>query len=100
MTTAVSLTLAAVLLATPPHPPNDVVDLVIDGLQAPLRIRLCVEIDGRPALAVWQTFLDNLFAACDRNGDGSLDSQEISLIRALGRPAVRVPDFSRLDRNR
>jgi hypothetical protein len=100
MTSAVALTLAAVLLGAPPQPANDGVDLVILGQRKPVRVRLRVEIDGRPVRAVWQTFLDNLFAACDRNGDGLLDPKEAALISGFVRPGFPTPNFVGLDRNR
>ena len=41
-----------------------------------LRLRIEVELDGRPLDAVWEETFHKLFADLDRDGDGFLSRQE------------------------
>jgi Ca2+-binding EF-hand superfamily protein len=84
---------AAIRAADPPAAPAPVApsasvrDAVYFGPAGPVRIRLHVSIDGRPADTVWNEALDALFALRDANGDGALDAAE----RAPLVTAPRVP---------
>src|SRR5207302_11248608 len=78
--------LAVVGEAQPPAPagsPASVREAVYFGPAGPVRIRLHVSIDGRPADAVWAEAIDALFAFCDRNGDVVLDPAGLA---AVARP--------------
>ena len=67
-------------------PSASVREAIYFGPAGPVRIRIHVSIDGRPADAVWSAAIDALFAFRDRNGDGSLDQAERS---AFAPPARR-----------
>ncbi len=82
-TLAAALLGGATLLTTtnaadpPPDAPKaSVRDAIYFGPAGPVRVRLHVSIDGRPADAVWAEALDALFALRDQNGDGTLDEKE------------------------
>src|SRR5947209_5540165 len=79
--------LAAGGAADPPAPAASVRDAVYFGPAGPVRIRLHISIDGRSADAAWDAAVDGLFAHCDRNGDGVLDTAE----RAAFAPPARRP---------
>jgi Ca2+-binding EF-hand superfamily protein len=68
--------LAATGASDPPAPPASTREAIYFGPAGPVRIRLHVSIDGRPADAVWAEAVDALFAFCDRNADGVLDPAE------------------------
>jgi Ca2+-binding EF-hand superfamily protein len=60
----------------PAAPPASVREVVYFGPAGPVRIRLHVSIDGRPADAVWTDAINSLFAYRDRDADGALDVAE------------------------
>ena len=83
---------AAVRAADPPAPAApgaSVREAVYFGPSGPVRIRLRVSIDGRPADAVWGNAIDALFALRDANGDGSLDATERGPLVAPTRGVAR-----------
>jgi Ca2+-binding EF-hand superfamily protein len=55
---------------------SDAQDLIYLRAGRPLLIRLHIQIDGKPFPAVWDSYMDALFAHLDVNGDGGLDRQE------------------------
>jgi Ca2+-binding EF-hand superfamily protein len=59
--------------APPAGTPQEVVFFTAEG---PVRVRLAVTVNGRPAEQQWRAGVDGLFAFCDRNGDGTLDDKE------------------------
>ena len=77
----------ALLAADPPAPPRRATaqDLLFFTADGPVRVRLSVTLDGKPAEDVWRAALDGLFAFCDRNGDGSLESSERAAFTDSGR---------------
>jgi Ca2+-binding EF-hand superfamily protein len=77
--------LGVVELQAQPAPAASVRDVVYFGPAGPVRIRLHVSIDGRPADVVWAEAVDALFVFCDRNADGGLDPAE----RAAFAPPTR-----------
>jgi Ca2+-binding EF-hand superfamily protein len=66
-------------------------DVVYFSADGPVRVRFTATIDGRPAEAVWREALDKLFALCDRDGDGQLDSKERAVFNQP-RTAYRLVD--------
>ena len=70
----------------PAAPAASVRDVIYFGPAGPVRIRLRVSLDGRPADAVWNKAVESLFAYRDRNGDGVLDTQERAAFTAPTRP--------------
>ena len=54
----------------------DVQDIVFLADSRPVLIRLHLRLDGKPYLAVWNAFMDELFASLDKNKDGVLDKTE------------------------
>ena len=64
------------------EPTGSAQDVIFQGDLRPVLLRLHVEVDGRPFRALWQEYLDKLFADLDRDGDGALSPAE----------AARVPD--------
>ena len=79
------LLLAARAADPPAAPSGSVREAIYFGPAGPVRIRMHVSIDGRPADAVWGAAIDALFAFRDRNGDGGLDQSE----RAAFAPPTR-----------
>jgi Ca2+-binding EF-hand superfamily protein len=79
--------LAVVGAADPPAAPAaSVREVVYFGPAGPVRIRLHVSLDGRPADAVWNEAVESLFVFCDRNGDGVLDPAERAAFMTPTRP--------------
>jgi Ca2+-binding EF-hand superfamily protein len=72
--------LAAHALAAPPAKPQaadeDVQDLVFLSDSRPVLIRLHIRLDGKPLLAVWNSFINEMFDKLDTNKDGVLDRAE------------------------
>ena len=69
------------LLAKPIDEPEgdaSIRDLVYWGAGGPIRIRLHLQVNGRPVDAVWSEAVNTLFAFCDRNGDGVLEGAELA----------------------
>jgi Ca2+-binding EF-hand superfamily protein len=60
-----------------PEPSASIRDLVFWGAGGPIRMRLHLQINGRPADAVWSEAVKALFTFCDRNHDGVLDAAEL-----------------------
>jgi Ca2+-binding EF-hand superfamily protein len=71
--------------AAEPPVEDDAQDALLLADAGPVLLRLHVRIDGRPAAAAWNRYLDRLFADLDRDGDGFLSKAE-----AARAPA---PDF-------
>ena len=61
--------------ATPPVAPAPL-ELVYAGGERRQKIRIDVELDGRPLAAVWDETFRKLFADLDRDGDGFLSREE------------------------
>jgi Ca2+-binding EF-hand superfamily protein len=83
----------AVVAADPPAPAagssattQEMLFFTADG---PVRVRLTLTVDGKPVEDVWRAAVDGLFAYCDRNGDGALESSERGLFANTGRRAQR-----------
>jgi Ca2+-binding EF-hand superfamily protein len=53
-------------------------DLVYWGAGGPIRIRLHLQVNGRPVDEVWSEAVNTLFAFCDHNGDGVLEGAELA----------------------
>jgi len=51
-------------------------DFLLPTADGPVRLRLHLLVDGQPAAAVRERYLDNLFADLDRDGDGILSGAE------------------------
>jgi Ca2+-binding EF-hand superfamily protein len=85
---ALGLGLLAVSVAADPPaaPAASVREVVYFGPAGPVRIRLHVSLDGRPADAVWNEAVEALFTFCDRNGDGVLDQAERAAFVTPNRP--------------
>ncbi len=88
----------------------DAVELVLLGGDKLVRVRLQVEVDGKPLAAVWDDTFARLFAFFDRNGDGVLDEKEaarlpsaFALRQVMGSgftpPVGTPPPFADLDVN-
>lgn len=60
-------------------------DAIFFSSDGPVRVRYTATIEGRAANTVWHESLTKLFAFCDRNGDGFLDSRERA---AFNRPRM------------
>lgn len=69
-------TKAAADIVGPPAPANDVQDLVFLRGNRPVLLRLHVRVAGKPFTAIWDAYIDQLFAHLDVNGDGVLDQAE------------------------
>jgi Ca2+-binding EF-hand superfamily protein len=54
----------------------DVQDILFLADSRPVLIRLHLRLDGKPYLAAWNAFMDELFASLDKNKDGVLDREE------------------------
>ena len=84
MKTLPFLALAAILLGLPAvaagfqpaDARSDVQDIVFLADSRPVLIRLHLQLDGKPYLAAWNSFIDELFASLDANKDGVLDRDE------------------------
>lgn len=85
-------------------------ELVLLGEHKLARIEVLVEVDGTPISTIWSDTFAKLFAYLDRNGDGSLDAKEASVLpsarslrQAMGNgftpPAGLAPEHSELDLN-
>ena len=61
-------------------------DVVFLGETRPVLLRLKFQVDGKPFLVRWRTYLSRLFAYYDRNGDGVLSRTE----------AARIPNAEQL----
>jgi Ca2+-binding EF-hand superfamily protein len=73
---ALTLLPPVLLLATVPVAPAAPLDLVYLGDGRAVRLRVKVELDGRPLDAVWDETFRKLFDDLDRDGDGSLSRDE------------------------
>jgi Ca2+-binding EF-hand superfamily protein len=82
----------AAVAAKPPVPPtDDIQDLVFrssDGLQ---RMRLHIQVNGKPAAQAWNSFIDKVFAFYDRNDDKFLSPQEVA---RMPNPAILSQGFN------
>jgi Ca2+-binding EF-hand superfamily protein len=83
------LLLAALLASTasadPPASTSPTTqELLFFTADGPVRVRLSVALAGKPAEETWRTALDGLFAHCDRNADGTLESAERGLFANAG----------------
>ncbi|MBX9579806.1 MAG: EF-hand domain-containing protein [Gemmataceae bacterium] len=74
---------AAADLAPPPRPAaakaDDGYEVVVFARHRPIRARVAVSFQGRPAGDRWAAALDRAFADFDRDGDGSLNEAETRL---------------------
>lgn len=60
-------------------------DAIFFSSDGPVRVRYTATIEGKPASTVWNDALAKLFAFCDRNSDGVLDTRERA---AFNRPRM------------
>src|SRR5713101_1316420 len=58
--------------------PGDEQDIIFLHDSRPYRIRLHLQHDGRPAQAVWESYIDAVFAFLDADGDGVLSPGELA----------------------
>jgi Ca2+-binding EF-hand superfamily protein len=65
----------------PASPPGLAQELLFFTGDGPVRVRLTVTLDGKPAGEAWRAALDGLFAFCDRDANGTLDAKERELFR-------------------
>jgi Ca2+-binding EF-hand superfamily protein len=79
----VALLAGALLAADAPAPAagssDTTQELLFFTADGPVRVRLTLTVDGKPAEDAWRAALDGLFAFCDKNGDGALESSERGL---------------------
>lgn len=68
--------LAAPLTAAAPDPAGRAYTALYLGRGGPAHLQLHVQVNGRPADAVWIDAVQALFTFCDRDGDGQLDPVE------------------------
>ncbi len=70
--------LTGTALADEPKPlPRDEQDLVFFQARRPLRIRLHLQVDGKPFPAHWDEIMAHLFRFLDADGDGRLSAKEV-----------------------
>lgn len=65
-----------------PPPVNDTFELVFLSRSRPVRVRVIANTPGRSLAELFDAHLKTLFAAFDRDGDGSLNKYETELIYA------------------
>jgi Ca2+-binding EF-hand superfamily protein len=86
-------------------------ELLLLGGNSPLRLKLEVEISGRPWKQVWDEHFAALVAYCDRDANGLLDKQEarrLPSVQALREvlslgflaPLGEAPDWQQVDADR
>src|SRR2546429_2237665 len=67
-------------IAADPSAAPDVQDVVFYGKTRPVLIRLHILVDGKPYSQAWDNYIKARFDYADRDGNGSLDRDEVRMI--------------------